>query len=117
MIFRSSDPSIWDSDVNRGKDDLSVSLSKVPADTKFLRMKVAGQRTEAIISITRDKLGSRYENGNYGWNGTNSKSWNAYHLGIYHLPPSEATPWGSLPLSSCLPLSRTIPVVAVLGTV
>ena len=89
VIFRSSDPSIWNSDVNRGKYDLSVSLSKVPADIKFLRMKVAGQRTEAIISITRDKLGSRYENGNYGWNGTNSKSWNAYHLGIYHLPPSR----------------------------
>jgi hypothetical protein len=89
VIFRSSDPSIWNSDVNRGQDDLSVGLSKVPEDTKFLRMRAAGQRTEAIISIRKDKLGSRYENGNYGWNGTNNKGWNANHLGIYHLPPSK----------------------------
>ena len=39
VVFRSADPAIWNSNVNRSKDDFAISLSAVPDDIKYLRMR------------------------------------------------------------------------------
>ena len=86
VIFRSSDPSIWNTDVNNSKDDFAISLSKVPDGIQYLRMRAVGQQAQVIIPIEKAKLDSTYEHENYGWNGTNKREYNANHLGIYRLP-------------------------------
>ena len=83
VVFRSSDPSIWNSDVNKGKDDFAISLANVPENITFLRMRAAGQEGEAIIPIEKAKLGVRSDNGRFGWNGTNCDTFTARHMGIY----------------------------------
>ena len=82
VVFRSSDPSIWNSDVNKGQDDFAISLAKVPDNIKYLRMRVAG-KDEVIVPVEKAKLSIQSDNGRYGWNGENRKEWNAHHLGIY----------------------------------
>ena len=83
VIFHSSDPSIWNSDVNENKERFAVSLAKVPQNIRFLRMRAAGQNGEVIIPIMKSQLAIQSDNGRYGWNGTNRYAWNGYFLGIY----------------------------------
>ena len=83
VIFRSSNPSIWNSEVNEGKDNFAISLSKVPDGIKYLRMQAAGQKGEVIIPITKAQLTAKHGIVNYGWNGTNTPECNGRHLGIY----------------------------------
>ena len=85
VVFRSADPSIWNSNVNRGKDDFAISLSVVPDDIRYLRMRAAGQRPEAILPMEKTKLAIRSDNGRFGWNGTACRAWGGRHLGIYSL--------------------------------
>ena len=106
VLFRSADPSIWNSDVNRGKDNFAISLSAVPKNIKYLRMRADGQKSEVIIPIEKTQLGVWSENGRFGWNGMNYICFNARHLGIFcpgnyrpfspgEISVSEAAPPGS----------------------
>jgi hypothetical protein len=85
VIFCSHDPSIWDTDTDRGARDFAIPVAKVPADIGYLRM-AASPRQFVIIAVTKDKLSavSVSTSGNFGWNGTKPLNWNAYALGIYN---------------------------------
>ena len=83
VIFRSSDPRIWNTNVDDGENRFAVSLSRVSAGIKFLRLKIDDERF-VIIEMTKRNLGRQSEAGNIGWVGTNLNKWNGRHLGIYN---------------------------------
>jgi hypothetical protein len=83
VIFRSSDPKIWNTNTRIDKDHFAMPLAKVPNDIKFLRLRTS--RTNAvIIKIQKDQLGTQCDIEKYGWNGTNRFAWQANQLGIYN---------------------------------
>ena len=84
VVFRSSDPSIWNTDTQE-KERFALKLSAAPDNIRYLRMRTAAVKGEVIIPIQKDKLNSTCENGNYGWNGTNTTESKGNHLGIYCL--------------------------------
>ena len=86
VLFHSADPSIWDSDTNKGKNDFAVSLSKAPDGVKFLRLKQAVGKDFVIIPMTNDALKKQSDDGTFGWQGEASVALGAAHLGVYRLP-------------------------------
>ena len=82
MIFRSSDPSIWDSDAHDAAELFAVPIKTLPDDCPILRIR-ADQNHVVIIPMTKAHLKSYWEGPRFGWNGTNSHRADAYHLGIF----------------------------------
>lgn len=83
-IFHSSDPSIWNKDVKDSKAGYAVPISDVPGNIRYLRMQAAIRKTApVIVPMTKARLLKQNAEGRYGWDGTNRKGWNGYHLGIY----------------------------------
>src|SRR5262249_49270476 len=100
VIFRSADPSIWNTDTNRGKDTLAVPLAKVPAGVKYLRMANAATGEYVVVEMTRERLGGRTEQAGYGWNGKNDHQYKAYHLGVYDLATAGPSTKGAVCIHS-----------------
>ena len=84
VVFRSADPAIWNSNVNRSKDDFAISLSAVPDDIKYLRIARRG-KGRGQSCRWKTKLAVRSDNGRFGWNGTGYNWSGGRHLGIYSL--------------------------------
>ena len=84
VIFRSADPKIWNSDAHTAKNAFAVPLDSVPADIKFLKLRIDAKR-QVIIAVSKQQLGTRFEFGHYGWNGTNEFKFNARSLGHLRL--------------------------------
>lgn len=83
VIFRSADPSIWNANVNRGRDLFAIALSKVNADIRYLKLTDASKNNSVIIEMSKLRLGDRTEQDGYGWNGKNTLDSKGYHLGVY----------------------------------
>lgn len=81
VLFRSADPSVWDTQVSDNKS-LAIPLASAPQGIRYLKMSEGGK---AVIipmtsaSIVRDGMVTK----TYGWAGDNDRSWGGYHLGIY----------------------------------
>jgi hypothetical protein len=94
VLFRSSDPSIWNKDVNTAPSTFAMPLAKAPAGIQFLKMSVPAG-AYVIIPMTNDNLGKVVPigKGTYGWEGRGGLDWKGYHLGIYdkttRKPPAE----------------------------
>jgi hypothetical protein len=82
VLFRSADPTMWNTDTNKGPNATAVSLTKAPKETKYLKLAVATEKY-VIIPMTKEKLGEEFADGKHGWSGKCHFTWNAYHLGIY----------------------------------
>lgn len=82
VILRSSDPSIWNKDVNEGENRYSIRLDKVSDDIQWLKMQVPN-KPSVIIPISKDRLGVLGNDGKYGWNGTGKDEWSARRLGVF----------------------------------
>jgi len=85
VIFRSTDPSIWNTNVNAGRDKFAVPLDTVRDDVEFLRMRADVKRV-VIIGVTREQLGTSNDAERFGWNGTNAFGYGAHLLGIFNKP-------------------------------
>jgi hypothetical protein len=90
VIFRSSDPSIWNTDTNRGRDTFAVQLDKAPAGVKYLKLTDVTRRESVVVEMTNDRLPTRTEHHGYGWNGENPLNWKGYHLGVYDPSPTTS---------------------------
>lgn len=84
VIFRSDDPSIWNTATSKGKDRLAIPLAKVRSDIKYLKLTDVSRRRSAIIEMTAKRLGDTSEQNGIGWCGSNNLSNNARHLGIFN---------------------------------
>jgi hypothetical protein len=86
VLFRSSDPRIWGSNVNAGPDNRSVSLLRAPDKMKYLRIRECVKNQYVILPLTKDRLNKDNKDageGNFGWNGTAKKEWMGCHLGVF----------------------------------
>ena len=87
VVFRSSDPAIWNTDVDDPKIGSAMSVGKVPDNIKYLRLRIDRFRF-VIIPITKARLAVQSADGRFGWDGTNSLDPHAgvpgRHLGIYN---------------------------------
>ena len=82
-IFRSSDPSIWNKNVNEGPDKFAVPLDTIPESMKFVRIRIDSKKA-VVMAATKSQLATRLDGEKYGWNGTNRFGWNAYQLGVFY---------------------------------
>lgn len=85
VLFRSSDPSIWNKEVNKGPSVFAVPLLKAPAGVQFLKMTTTAG-AQVIIPMTNELLpmtGPVGSSGKYVWYGQGNLKFGAYHLGIY----------------------------------
>lgn len=81
VLFRSADPSVWDTQVSDDKS-LAVPLASAPQGIRFLKMSEGGKTVIIPMtnaSLVRDGVVTK----TYGWAGDNDRSWGGYHLGIY----------------------------------
>lgn len=83
VIFRSSDPRIWNSDVDEGSNRFAIPLSRAPKNIRYLKLSNESGQFVIIRMLNRD-LPKRRESGDIGWMGTNLDKWNGRHLGIYN---------------------------------
>jgi hypothetical protein len=81
VLFRSKDPTIWNSDVDRGADQFARRLELAPGDVRYLRIRKGDDYV--IIAMTRQRLTELSDDGKYGWEGTNHNDSGARHLGVF----------------------------------
>jgi hypothetical protein len=84
VIFRSSDPSIWNDDVSKGPNHFAMSLDLAPDSLRYLRLTNVADKEYVIVAMTKSRLGQITDDGKYGWVGQNQFESNAHHLGLYH---------------------------------
>jgi hypothetical protein len=84
VIFRSDDPSIWNTNVNEGKNRFAVALSRLPNNTRFVRIKQVATDKYIIIPIRKEQLGNKNTAPvRYRWNGSNEMLFGGNHLGVF----------------------------------
>jgi hypothetical protein len=90
VLFRSDDPSVWDTD-SKGKK-YAIPLEKAPEKFKYLRLRRMDSGEAQILRLTPDDL----QNGTppnpevgYWWNGTAKEDWKGRHLGIVKGPRNK----------------------------
>lgn len=90
VLFRSADPSIWDTDTNNGPDCYAVPLAKAPENTRYVRVAKADGDC-IIIPILKQQLGRTNQKPwgrtQFIWKGSTGldTKHGAYHIGIYQL--------------------------------
>src|SRR6185312_7269094 len=84
VIFRSSDPTIWNTATNKGRDRFAVPLSRSRPGIKYLRLTEPSKNRSVIIEMTAQRLDEISDRNGYGWNGTSKRGLKANHLGIYN---------------------------------
>jgi len=89
LLFRSSDPSIWNQSVNEGSQHCAILLSEVPGNIAYLRLRRLDTGEGVVIAI-QGSGGLNQDGGDLmvGFNGSNEEFYGARHLGIY----SEESP-------------------------
>jgi len=83
VVFRSANPRIWDSDVNKGDNNFAKRLDGVPNDMRYLRIRRNSEY--AIVELTKQQIKEIRDDGRYGWSGRGEDDSGAIHLGIYDL--------------------------------
>jgi hypothetical protein len=84
ILFRSHDPSIWNTDTSRGTNDMALKTTAAPEEAKWLRLTCAANGKSVIIPITKEALSQQsLVSDEFGWDGTATFALGATHLGIW----------------------------------
>jgi hypothetical protein len=92
VLFRSDDPSLWDTDTRRG-NDLAVPLRQAPAAFRYLRLRRLDTSEALILPLSPAQLGTiptPIPERGFWWNGANKLEYGGRHLGIVQGP---RLPW------------------------
>jgi hypothetical protein len=88
LLFRSDDPSMWDTESREG-ENVAFPLSLAPDTFRYLRLRRMDTGEALILPLSSDEL----KNGkppsseeDFWWNGTAKKDWKGRHLGIAQGP-------------------------------
>jgi hypothetical protein len=90
VLFRSDDPSLWDTDAKGPKgEQIAIPLKFAPDEFHYLRLRRMDTREALILQVTPDQLDNgktpTRETG-YWWQGENKNTYGGYHLGIVQGP-------------------------------
>ena len=83
VIFRSSDPSIWNTK-SRGETGFADPVSTVKHPVNFIRIMRAATGEAVIVRVDGSHLLDEGFDPRCGWNGSGSEFSGGMHLGIYH---------------------------------
>ena len=89
-LFRSDDPSVWNTDAKGAKgEQVAVPLKFAPAKFRYLRLRRMDTGEALILPLTPDQLKNgkppKPEEG-FWWNGANKDEYKGRHLGIVEGP-------------------------------
>ena len=102
VIFRSSNPLIWNTELAKGKDEIAVPLSSVPVGLRYLRMRNVESGKIVIMELPKELpkggLGVRFEFNGFGWNGTSQVLGNGAPLRHIRHGPHDNDHWESADL-------------------
>jgi hypothetical protein len=90
ILFRSDDPSVWDTDAKNAKgEQIAIPLKFAQKSLRYLRLRRMDTYDDLILPLTRDQL----QNGKpptpeegFWWNGSNKEEYKGRHLGIVEGP-------------------------------
>lgn len=82
ILFRSSDPAIWNTDHQKGESSFAVTLDKAPRLARWVRLRRMDTKEYAIVPITKEKLSQRATDGDVAWEGSCQFGQGGRHLGI-----------------------------------
>jgi hypothetical protein len=80
VLFHSSDPAIWNRDVDRGAEDFALALANAPDTIRYLRLRHG--KEYVIIPITKAGLRTGSADGRYHWIGDGESTSAVRSLGI-----------------------------------
>lgn len=82
LLFHSSDPSIWNSELQE-TGRFALPLERVPDDMRYLRMSKSSGKDFVIIPLDKESLlHGKSEGKRYIWQGSHALAHEGYHLGI-----------------------------------
>lgn len=80
VLFRSADPALWNTAINRGANDFAIPVAHAPDAMRFLRMSAAGKAV--IVPLLKPQLALESDCGEVMWIGTSAVLGKARLLGI-----------------------------------
>ena len=84
VLFRSSDPTIWNTRTRAGKDRIALPVDAISHPVSFLRLLRVDTGEAVVVRVTADELLRRSNNPRLGWYGLNDEFSGGRHLGIFH---------------------------------
>jgi len=84
VIFRSDDPSIWNTKVEDGFLRFSLPLNEVPATVRYVRIRRPNGNS-IVFPMTKQQLATDVYGARYGWRGGSSRLLNDTFLGVCDL--------------------------------
>jgi hypothetical protein len=81
VVFRSADPSIWNTDTNTGYVNFAVKLDSLPPTVRYVRIRRANGEA-VVLPITKQELSKDVYGSQYGWVGSGQKPYSDVQLGI-----------------------------------
>jgi hypothetical protein len=84
VIFRATDPSIWNTKTDEGFLRFAVPLSAVPPTVRFVRIRKPNG-DGVVLPITKQQLGSDERGARYGWRGAGKKVLDDTFLGVWDI--------------------------------
>ena len=80
-MFRSADPSIWNTDTNAGYANFAVKIESLPPTVRYVRVR-RGNGEAVVLPITKPELTKEVYGPEYGWVGAGQKIYSDAFLGI-----------------------------------
>lgn len=82
LIFKSKDPSIWNTNKKTSKD-FATELSSISKNAKYVCIRRADTKAYVITDIKTELIDKTSKAYNVGWNGSSKKYDGGHHLGVY----------------------------------
>ena len=84
IVFRGSDPSIWNTETSEGDSRFAIPLDSVQHPVNFVRIMRQTTGEAVIVRVDGDHLLDEGHDPRLGWNGSGAEFFGGRHLGVYH---------------------------------
>ena len=84
IVFRSSDPSIWNTETSEGESRFAIPIDSVKHPVKFVRIMRQITGEAVIVRVDGAHLLDEGFDPRLGWNGSGAEFSGGRHLGAYH---------------------------------
>jgi hypothetical protein len=84
VVFRSADPSKWNTDSQRDPRNFALAVASFPETIRFVRLRRLNGAA-VIMPVTKSELATESTGERYGWQGARRDYWGAAPLGIFDM--------------------------------